>query len=555
MKILIFSGGSGSHELQKGLWGISKDIEISILTNGYDNGLSTGLIRTVFNGEILGPSDIRKNQTRHNTLVHNDDVSKFIEHRFTSSNPKKYIHDFAKTLEYNEKINKLLKICDDYFSCPNALNIEYSDFSIGNIIYGYLSFKNNNSLQSAADIMRSILEIPQKTILNSDESLFLMAETKSGKTLFDEADIVDYGDYDDHIKSISFIDVNGKSRKNSFLSERAISEINSADIIIFSTGTQWSSLIPTYQCDTPNGESFRQIIKKSKGKKFLLLNSQPDKDMYGLNGDDILDILSKYFDISDTTVICGINSMQPSKYDARITELTDSHINKYEGKLLAKEILWLYYRMPLYESKFIFDWDGTIHGRRGAYQEQSEFNVSQLPSNSIVVTGNSFSKITTKNIPIYADGGINLYEDGLVTCLDKKCLLNDSLVRSVLNMLCKFKLNSNLLSLRGNVCISLKPIDSKYRHLLCDSLNNALPDDYDATITGLSTIDIKHKSNTKLKAIESIRSKTNTELFYIGDELQEGNDKIVEDNKEKFNLKTISVSNPADTSIFIKSIK
>src|SRR5574344_474667 len=61
-KIVIFTGGSGSTQLQKGL---VKDLginpkDISLILNMYDNGKSTGECRTSHN--ILGPSDLRKNQ-------------------------------------------------------------------------------------------------------------------------------------------------------------------------------------------------------------------------------------------------------------------------------------------------------------------------------------------------------------------------------------------------------------------------------------------------------------------------------------------------------------
>ena len=60
MHIVIFSGGSGSKNLQTGLKKFSQDIHITNLINAYDDGKSTGIARRVM--DVLGPSDIRKNQ-------------------------------------------------------------------------------------------------------------------------------------------------------------------------------------------------------------------------------------------------------------------------------------------------------------------------------------------------------------------------------------------------------------------------------------------------------------------------------------------------------------
>jgi len=60
----VFCGGTGSIALQNGfasLYGIDR-VQMDIIVNAYDNGKSTGVCRRCFNNEILGPSDVRKNQ-------------------------------------------------------------------------------------------------------------------------------------------------------------------------------------------------------------------------------------------------------------------------------------------------------------------------------------------------------------------------------------------------------------------------------------------------------------------------------------------------------------
>src|SRR6476661_5577340 len=59
MKVALFFGGRGSATIIRALLRRT-DIELTLLVNGYDDGLSTGLLRTFIPG-MLGPSDFRKN--------------------------------------------------------------------------------------------------------------------------------------------------------------------------------------------------------------------------------------------------------------------------------------------------------------------------------------------------------------------------------------------------------------------------------------------------------------------------------------------------------------
>jgi hypothetical protein len=64
LRVAVFCGGTGSIALQNGfasLYGIDR-VQMDIIVNAYDNGKSTGVCRRCFNNEILGPSDVRKNQ-------------------------------------------------------------------------------------------------------------------------------------------------------------------------------------------------------------------------------------------------------------------------------------------------------------------------------------------------------------------------------------------------------------------------------------------------------------------------------------------------------------
>ena len=559
MKVLIFSGGSGSDALQTGLYEKYPELDITILLNGFDNGKSTGAIRQVFDGEILGPSDVRKNQTRQYALKNGfDDVYTFIEHRFTSDKPIEYIRSYYSELSENSLLTQLMRIVEDYFAeVPASKNIEYVDFSIGNIIYGHLAHLGNNSLQAAADHMRELLEIDQEVILNSDESLFLQATTLSGKTLRDEADIVDFANNEDTITGIHFLRPDGSKTHTSSLCQRAIDAIEDADLIIFSTGTQWSSLIPTYQCDPENGKSFTEIISEAQSKKYFIINGAPDKDMYGYDGDGILDVVGTYFDVKDTQIISGKTRMQPIRYDALVETLnTTGHPEAYNPEILACTIMSLYFGQPKPTDTFIFDWDDTIQGRRGTFAEESKENKRILPTDSIIVTGNTHHKVDLKNIPCFANGGVSVYHDGaFLRHLDDDVVLTKEVQDVVTQFLHDFGFNQSMLQNRGDVCLSIKPLISEYRSMAAHILNKELPEDWKAEITGKTTVDIKHLKNHKIVAVQHImNSKPKGKVFYIGDELDGGNDQIIEKNKHLYNIRTVPVNNPKDTLTFLKTV-
>jgi len=567
MKVLIFSGGSGSASLQEGLVRNFPEINITLLINAYDNGKSTGEVRKHFNGQILGPSDVRKNQTRLNTLCGGSKgVSDFLEYRFDAANideAKNIIYRkveeikdryFSKEFDkFNKITSTLLEYINSYFSIIK--NCSFEDFSIGNIVYGYLAGTNGNSLQKAADIMKEHLELRHNVVLNSDESLYLQAITADGSIIYDEADIVDYNNISNKIVDIRFKDNNGEIKSHSFLSHRAIDEIRSADLIIFSTGTQWSSLIPTYKCYTEIGITFKEIIKNSAAKKYFLINGKEDKDMAGLNGDDILNVINNYFDTSDCKIVCGKNKMLPSKCDI----ILDDTIEKYNSNGLVKTIVRDYFHNPKLDDKFVFDWDDTIHGRNNTFKNESTFNKNFVyESNSIIVTGNSFHNVKLNN-SVYADGGANLYRNEKVQCIDNSCLLTNEFYDIISEFVHKMGIGQSIIQNRGNVCISLKPITNEYRKIFKYSLENYLKNyskytDIQIDITGKTTIDIHNKNNNKLVALKHIKENCDSRIYYIGDELFNGNDKIVEENKDELNIITIPVKNPADTSIFIKAI-
>src|SRR5258706_7154930 len=91
-RIVMFSGGRGTGSITEALIKHAQ-IELTLIVNTYDDGLSTGALRRFVPG-MLGPSDVRKNISRLiDTTDRADRACKFLlEYRF----PKEMAYEVAK---------------------------------------------------------------------------------------------------------------------------------------------------------------------------------------------------------------------------------------------------------------------------------------------------------------------------------------------------------------------------------------------------------------------------------------------------------------------------
>lgn len=467
MKLVIFSGGTGSVALQSGLRRLYKNnIDVTVITNLFDNGKSTGAVRQVMDGKILGPSDLRKNQTLRHSLLHGiTDVYKFMDIRFDcpAEKAEEYCLNELYKLSSAEDGNAEFKAVahmaiKTYFSFPKSRQITYSDFSISNIIYAGLAAQYNYSMDAAGREMAKLLRIEEDAVIpSSDESLFLQAITKSGHTILDEGDIVDWNNPDDKIVDIKLVDEGGVDRLPVFTT-RATDAVKSADIIVLSSGTQWSSLIPTYV-----SYGFEQAFAASKAYQnknvFSIINNVQDKDMTGVDVNEMIKILSNYIDTKDVKFIFNKNAspemsftaLEKSKQDDmpnikfQVYSLTEKvGDKKHQPESLAWAVMNAFYKPYLYDYTYVFDYDDTIVGRNNEHYEESQTNkfmlweLSKVDNLGVnIITGNSEKSINLDfihgkvdssifttgiyrinsqkyygDIMLYADGGINKYSVG-----------------------------------------------------------------------------------------------------------------------------------------------
>jgi 2-phospho-L-lactate transferase/gluconeogenesis factor (CofD/UPF0052 family)/hydroxymethylpyrimidine pyrophosphatase-like HAD family hydrolase len=633
MNIVILAGGTGSIALQSALFHSiehfagKEDVDVKIIVNAYDNGLSTGAVRKVMNGKILGPSDVRKNQTTRLKLEHpKSPWHAFLDIRFSkpASEAEEYCSQQVTLLEralgdYTQGVANLGivdRAIKAYFHTPLAAKIDYDDFSLANIVYAGLAKMNKNSLRAAAAEMSKLLGIKDNVLLNDDTSLFLGAITESGIRVTDEGDIVSWGRMDDPFVDIFFTDSTGCESKPVWCNE-AREAIVDADLIILSTGTQWSSLIPTYA-----SSGFSSAIEQSDAKIIMLMNRIPDKDSPGQSASDIIDILvPKYFPESRLHVICDSTAdpiMQSSNIDFNINstvagiysfDLSDKKMidsalasNKHSPYALAKAIANVYWGIEgaeqIKNTTYVFDYDDTLIGRGNTYSSASAFNVKGISvlnekTKVAICTGNGikaiklarkedildagFYEITFKNpiLRVFADGGVNEYaysteykvsDDGVSALamkhLDSSKVLGRPEISLVMNRLREAGIPIAKIENRGDTVIAIKPVDPEYRPSIVKLLEmifvdaNAYNSSWKVEPTGRTTIEICKVGISKVTAMKRLLGEELAgPIVFVGDELDSGNDRCIRDlSRTTPGLTCLKVKSPAQTAWLIHAL-
>lgn len=582
MNIVIFSGGTGSIALQNGLKSFIPDCHITNIINAYDDGKSTGICREIMH--VVGPSDIRKNHLTQYRNKYRDNENRnyieFLEDRFDI--PLENEEEFCKKKLKNWGISCFNLEIECFFAYKSAnakyKNIALKDFNIANIVYAVLLSSTNFGDNKFYKI-KTLLNIDDNIVVNTYYDFILRAETHKHKYLMSEAEIVNYKvdrkvDYIEKIylnkRTTAFPkhkddDIEIASAYNISSMQEAI---ESADVIIYSAGTQWSSLIPTYI--TPG---LKEMLEASTAKKILVMNLTNDKDMIGWTGDEVLDLIKQYVPI-DAVIKDAFNnldetiSMLDTSGDDNIQYyltplVSDVKKSLHDPDKLAAAILSIKFNLTDNIGTFMLDFDDTLWSRDSDVNSVkcSTENVRLLNNiaeymHVAIVSGNSYDSLRKKlstvfgssidvNFDIWADNAsiqyknnenINIIEDSALS--DNQIYVINSIIESVAkDWTLKIEYRGADTSITD---ISMKPIsDSRIRKLATAYINamlqcNELTKDIIAVATGRTTIDISKKSCSKKNVYNHylnhpsvpkiINGNSTRDIYYIGDECDNGND-------------------------------
>lgn len=591
--IVIFSGGTGSVAIQEGFSAIygNDNYNLDIIINAYDNGKSTGVCRKIFDSKILGPSDLRKNQMTQFKLQHTDELKDFSSKesviyrmfnlRLDAVSKEDYYEKACQLLENDriavgDKDTYYLKSLLDYFFFENIQNnlwrtalkeVKFNDFSIANIFYSAAAAMNGYSLRIAGKEMASVLKIKDNVHLISDVNLYLQGKTESGKIISDEGDIVEWDNPDDKIKSVMLLKdgqeyIPSIDEENDLTKVRSIkSLVEAADIIIFSSGTQWSSLIPSYM-----HSGLRKILAASNAKKYVVMNNVEDRDMKGVSADDIIEILGRYIPVDDITAVVNDDAVEGMNIVTKIRSIhgqISGEKTKHNSVKLISLLMRDYFDITDTIATFVYDLDGTLWDERANSKGKAVGTENMNLFNGIIHSGNNYEHVRDVfkylyhqevETQIYSDfGNVHFTSNNYtIDLLLKEYIVNLDVVTE-LEKIDEFK---GKIKIRGQGCvITIKPLVN--REVLVKKAQNCLNSFggiYEARISGHTSIDIMHKGYDKKAMLCEILKKqkiNKKQVIFVGNETKEG----AEANITELGIRTIQVDDVYECNILLKTLR
>ena len=296
-KIVIFGGGSGLSQLLKGIKLFP--VEITAVVTVADNGASTGRLRREMKIPAVG--DISKVMLSMANV--DQDVIDLMNYRFVKS----------KTLGNHSVKNLLLTALLDM----------------------------KGSFDKAIPVLADILDLKGTVLPLTEDSINLVGITTDDKKIYGEEQItkcaskIDYVEYD----------------KEFTVNPKVFSAVKSADLIIFSSGSLLTSIIP-HLID----KELVNAINKAKAPKMYVCNlfTQPgETDDFSVY--DHVAYLEKYLGKDSLDVVIANNTIMSSKLASKYAsvELKDPVIfdlSEFEGSnihLIADKLFTIedgYYR-------------------------------------------------------------------------------------------------------------------------------------------------------------------------------------------------------------------
>ena len=296
-KVVIFGGGSGLSQLLKGLKLFP--IEITAVVTVADNGASSGRLRKELKIPAVG--DVSKVMLSMANV--SDDMIDLMNYRFVKS----------KTLGNHSVKNLLLTALLDM----------------------------KGSFDKAIPVLADILDLKGTVLPLTEDSINLVGITTDGKKIYGEEQItkcaskIDYVEYD----------------KKFTVNPKVFSAVKSADLIIFSSGSLLTSIIP-HLID----KELVNAINKARAPKMYVCNlfTQPgETDDFSVY--DHVAYLEKYLGKDSLDVVIANNTIMSSKLASKYAsvELKDPVIfdlSEFEGSnihLIADKLFTIedgYYR-------------------------------------------------------------------------------------------------------------------------------------------------------------------------------------------------------------------
>jgi 2-phospho-L-lactate transferase/gluconeogenesis factor (CofD/UPF0052 family) len=317
-RVVLFCGGRGSATIIRALLRRT-DVELSLIVNAFDDGLSTGALRNFIPG-MLGPSDFRKNLSYlfGNYSQAQYALKSLMEYRLPGGSEIEKLARFSngsdKTLEeplagwfaqlQPATLQRVRGLLARFFAHAAGAEFDYRDCSLGNLVFAGAYLQHGEDFNAAAAEVGDLVG-SRAHLLNvgTRQNRILVGLKQDGTLLASEAEVVGLQSPSpithlylleqpltaEEKQELASLDAAGKHARLSArdvipkLSKPAAEAIAGADILLYGPGTQHSSLFPSYRI------AAAALAAASAPVKALVMNLDSDHDIQDLSASDVVD--------------------------------------------------------------------------------------------------------------------------------------------------------------------------------------------------------------------------------------------------------------------------
>lgn len=280
LNIVVLNGGRGAASIIPAMLR-RQGLNVTSIVNAYDDGKSTGEIRRFF--DMLGPSDIRKVQELMlpEEDPHHGASKALFDYRYPLRSERAAI--LADMRQFADGAGQIAGIAVARRSMRHILqsfvrefldglaviekardaHFEFGDCSLMNCLYAGAYLACGRDMELTTRTMDRLFRLKGTVLPNSVENKWLMALRQNGEILYSEAEVVELRS-NVLIDSVYLLDRPpdrqrfaslSPDEQRYFLSRHHAAAsaspgvrlaLEQADIILYSAGTQHSSLYPTY---------------------------------------------------------------------------------------------------------------------------------------------------------------------------------------------------------------------------------------------------------------------------------------------------------------------
>lgn len=330
LNVVILNGGRGASTIIPSLLERQR-LHVTSVVNAYDDGKSTGVIRRFFG--MLGPSDIRKVQELmlpKDDPDHENYVTLF-QYRFPLDCNRKDVLEQLKLFSDSESMElvgirlnnirvreKLQSFLAEFLTGLSTIEkarqeqFDFADCSLMNCLYAGAFLASNRNIEQATMSIDRLFQLRGTVLPTSIEDKQLVAQRENGEILYSEAEVVELRS-NVRVEQIYLLDqsldrstfeILDNNEKRSYLEQHhcyvGVSRgvrlaLQRAEIIIYSAGTQHSSLYPTYM----SAGLAESISDNHSALKVFITNIGADYETPRYKASDYILGAHRYLNLSD----------------------------------------------------------------------------------------------------------------------------------------------------------------------------------------------------------------------------------------------------------------